>query len=269
MTCPGFLLLCYYPKKRLYLIILNPDLTIVEQLMNSACDMNKLLLELYTTKWDGLISLINEPQNRDLSDPLLLSVDNHYVQAKTKLMVIGQETHKWELPGSSWPLPYVPTEYPAKLMDHYAKMHWSKSFPAYPFWRAADYIYEQLNDCQGQRDIGYLWNDFDKVDDNGKPLSEQMRKQVQQCFSLLREEISITFPDVVLFFTGERYDGYLEQLGAKLESTTSESGISFELLAKVVLPGIFPERTYMLNHPGRLLRIKQWGILDIIVKLCK
>ena len=53
-----------------------------------AQNMNKELRQFYEEKIGSLVLLINK--DKKLSDPLLLSVDERYLSARTKIMVVGQ-----------------------------------------------------------------------------------------------------------------------------------------------------------------------------------
>ena len=94
--------------------------------------MNSALRELYLNRMSGMLEMINN--DRNLSDPLLMSVDDKYLQAHTKIMVVGQETNGWEYdpkrdsgddPG--WPIQLSCNEYVDLLMQRYQNTHWKKS----------------------------------------------------------------------------------------------------------------------------------------------
>ena len=238
-----------------------------------AQNMNKELRQFYEEKIGSLVLLINK--DKKLSDPLLLSVDERYLSARTKIMVVGQETHKWEWhkndeekdPG--YPITMPLSEYVSILMARYQRKHWGKVFKASSFWKAADQIYENLNDYPGRPDIGYLWNNIDKVDCNGGPLSEMTRKNVWDCFFVLKEELKIIKPDIVIFFIGQRYDALLKEKGCKVIPLPEKMQIDFEWLAKIEWDGVLPYNSYILAHPNRLRRAKKIEYIDTVVDLIK
>lgn len=239
----------------------------------SAQNMNEELRQLYERNVGSLLLLINK--DKKLSDPLLLSVDERYLSARTKIMIVGQETHKWEWhkndeekdPG--YPITMPLSEYVSILMARYQRKHWGKVFKASSFWKAADQIYENLNDYPGRPDIGYLWNNIDKVDCNGGPLSEMTRKNVWDCFFVLKEELKIIKPDIVIFFIGQRYDALLKEKGCKVIPLPEKMQIDFEWLAKIEWDGVLPYNSYILAHPNRLRRAKKIEYIDTVVDLIK
>ena len=237
----------------------------------SAQNMNEELRQLYERNVGSLLLLINK--DKKLSDPLLLSVDERYLSARTKIMIVGQETHKWEWhendeekdPG--YPITMLLSEYVSILMARYQRKHWGKVFKASSFWKAADQIYENLNDYPGRPDIGYLWNNIDKVDSDGAALSVRSRKMVHDCFFVLKEELEIIKPDVVIFFVGQRYDQELEKIGCRVLPLPKNVQVDFEWLAKIEWDGVLPDNSYILAHPNRLRRAKKIEYIDTVVDL--
>ena len=235
--------------------------------------MNQSLKNLYEQKIGSLIQMIDN--DASLSDPLLLSVDEKYSLSQKKIMVIGQETHKWEWnekekekdPG--YPIAVPHSEYVSILMARYQRKHWSKFFSDSPFWKAADRVYEKINNYQDRPDIGYIWNNIDKVDCDGGPLSALTRKNVWDCFFVLDKELEITKPDVVIFFIGQRYDALLEEKKCKISLISEKMKDDFEWLAKIEWEGVLPKQSYILAHPNRLQRSKKGEYLDTVVNLIK
>lgn len=238
--------------------------------MNST-QMNQSLKDLYEQKIGSLIQMINSDPS--LSDPLLLSVDEKYSLSQTKIMIVGQETHKWEWSQSDaerdpgYPINKPYSEYVSILMARYQRKHWRKFFNDSPFWKAADHIYEKLNNYPDRPDIGYIWNNIDKVDCDGGPLSALTRKKVWDCFFVLDEELKITKPDVVIFFVGQRYDALLEEMNYKISPISEKMKGDFEWFAKIEREGILPEQSYILAHPNRLQRSKKGAYLDTVINL--
>lgn len=221
-----------------------------------------------------MLEMINN--DRNLSDPLLMSVDDKYLQAHTKIMVVGQETNGWEYDSKwdneedpGWPIRLSCNEYVDFLMQRYQNTHWKKFFNASAYWRAADFLYEQLNDYAGRPDIGYLWNNLDKVDYNRRKLPDKVRQTVHENFFVLKEEVTITKPDVLVLFVGERYDQQLEKIGCKIVSLEKETGISQNILVKLQWPNAFPEESYVLPHPRRLQLLGEWDLLAKVSSLIK
>ena len=232
--------------------------------------MNEKLASLYLGNMGRMLDLINS--NKDLSDPLLLSVDERYCKTKKKIMVVGQETNGWEFeakydqgPNPEWPIMLSSSEYIELLMKRYQNKHWNKVFRDSPFWKAADLMYDKLNNDSEKPDIGYLWNNFDKVDNNRKALTPELRRAVHDCFFVLWDEIEITKPEVVIFFTGDRYDKHMEEMGCKITSLQAETGVKFDWLARVHADAL-PPLSFVLSHPRQIQMNQQWEPLNKLIK---
>ena len=154
-------------------------------------------------------------------------------------------------------------------MQRYQNTHWKKFFNASAYWRAADFLYEQLNDYAERPDIGYLWNNLDKVDYNRKKLPDTVRQMVHDRFLVLKEEVEITKPDVLVLFVGERYDQLLEKSGCKIVSLEKETGISQDILVRLQWPNVFPAESYILPHPRQLQSLGNWDSLAKVTSLIK
>ena len=73
--------------------------------------------------------------------------------------------------------------------------------------------------------------------------------------ALVPKEIEVTRPDVVVFFTGRRYDGRLREtfLGVSIRPVS-------KLIAQVEHEQL-PGHSYRTSHPNYLRLSSKWGVL--------
>jgi hypothetical protein len=159
-------------------------------------EMNNQLYYLYEKYWSNLIKIRDNHQS---SDPLLISAIPEYVSSVKKLMIIGQQTHGWEV-----------GENIQQLMDGYNNFKVGKNYnhKSSPFWTTQYDLYERLNPTSEK--YGFIWNNLLKVDLN-KNRSSQLEEELGKEFPVLIEEIRILKPDVVVFFTGPNYDNRIKK----------------------------------------------------------
>jgi hypothetical protein len=111
-----------------------------------------------------------------------------------------------------------------------------------------------------------LWSNLNKVDDNGGPLSPDVEAEVLQRFPVLPQEVRIATADVVVFFSGPRYDRLIE---------LTFSGVRFEpvalpepFLSRVIHPAL-PVLSFRTYHPNYLRRSKAFSnVLAHVATLC-
>jgi hypothetical protein len=206
--------------------------------------MNQQLYNLYCAAVAELDSAL--PPGAGVSRPLLLYVPDAYHAAAFKLMIVGQETNGWCDPGDT-----VDT-----LIGIYCGFNLGQKCYRSPFWQAAHRIYRGLNPQGPER--AFLWSNLVKVDQNGRRPESAVEEAVSR-LGLLPAEISITQPDVVVFFTGPFYD---DRLRSTFRGLTLNPGSA--VIARVEHPDL-PVHSYRTYHPGYLRRSRQWHVLDELV----
>lgn len=218
-------------------------------MQTAAEQLNQELISFYQSKWDELEKI--QIMNQELSAPLFVSVPEKYPSLKTKLMVVGQQTWDWGIEngrrkdlGSN----------PIKTL-----MEWAHGFPNHykrsPFFQAASKLCRMLNGDDPE--AVFLWSNLVRVDQHNKRPSTEIEEEMAD-LKLLEEEIKITNPDVIVFFTGPNYDDTLEKTFPDMVKTLKDNYLS--ILDHSLLPK-FSFRTY---HPGYLRRKRMWNYLSII-----
>ena len=171
-------------------------------------------------------------------------------------MIVGQETNGW---GEGVDRGQKPEDVVAELQAWYADFDLGRQYRATPFWAAAHYVHERLN--AGQPDSRFVWTNLVKLDNRGRPSAPIEEAISRLNLSLL--EIQTFSPEIVIFFTGPRYDGRLLATfpGAEIEPLT-------RTIAKVTHE-MLPQRTFRTYHPRYLRMSKQWRALDDLTSYCK
>ena len=203
--------------------------------------MNQKLSEMYSRVlhdiWPALSAV------GDLGGPLLIDVPDAYRNATVKLMVVGQQTNGWGHPEDGI----------ESLLALYSGFDLGKTYVRSPFWQAAHAIYESLNPAGPPR--GFLWSNLIKVD----VAQERPPRAIEELIAstgLLQHELSITQPNVVVFFTGPRYD---DRLRATFPGVEYERVNDFvDRLSHDELPG----QTFRSYHPNYLQRSGNWTVIE-------
>ena len=149
-----------------------------------------------------------------VSSPLLMHVFDDYVAMLRKVMIVGQETHSWagEM-NQQHDLPHILRVYEGfKLGQHFAKQGKRTRILTSPFWNFSRSIFHGLNSDMSRQTPGFLWTNISKFDDGGTTPNQELQHKNERGFHLLREEIRITKPDVVIFLTGTKYDCWIAKV---------------------------------------------------------
>jgi hypothetical protein len=216
-------------------------------------------MELLAQEYARAVTLWQELRESSplLSAPLIVDPHASYRDAAVRLMVVGQETFGW---GEKVESGQSAEQLVEDLRDAYRSFDLGASYRSTPFWNAADHLFRALNPAAESR--AYLWSNLVKMDVGKSRLTPDIEERLAQLRLLQREIVDFT-PDVVVFFTGPRYD-------ARLKS--SFPGARFEpagpLLARVVHDDL-PPRTYRTYHPKYLRLSRHWGVLDELVAKCR
>ena len=222
----------------------------------TANEINKKLYSYYESQWNGIQSILEA--NEHLSYPLFMSLPENYIQAKIKILIVGQQPCNED---KRDPLNADPIQ---AIMDSYAKFNFGRNYyPSgkdykSPFWDATRKIYKSLN--PDRSDDGFAWSNLLCMDRNNKRVDPATEKQLLK-FHLLTEEISITRPNVTIFFTGPNYDNCLKETFQGVQFKTISKGLD-----SLEHPEL-PPKSFRTYHPKYLRISKQWAILDKLVEI--
>jgi uracil-DNA glycosylase len=223
--------------------------------------MDQKLEKLYRLQWPALRAGI--PRGLALSNPLLATVPYAYEHAKTRLLVVGQETHGW---WGLWDEQNSPDPI-LTLRGYYCVFARGRNQNS-PFFHASRFLQQELNPDADPH--GFMWLNLFMCDQRNstptEPAAEALRK-----LSMLRTEIAILDPHAIVFFTGGSRSAYNYTLAheryfpnAKFESVDPASN----LWSAMQVDGIRAKmvRSY---HPNYLWRSKNRSVLKQIANWLK
>jgi len=156
------------------------------------------LLDLYTshsTNFKSIVGLTTEEHK--LNGPYLCSPGKEYLESKVKIVFVGQETNGWT------------THADVSLqMQTYAGFGLGKNYVSSPFWNVIRKIEKAAT---GQHYCCASLN-LNKFDVNGNPPREPFLATIQKLDHILKDEIQLLKPDLIVFFTGWRHDSRLTNI---------------------------------------------------------
>lgn len=216
--------------------------------------MNKQLLNLYSSKWDKLCSAMQPILEDDTLEtkptcPLLLSIGNEeeFKNADIRLIVFGQETNNWYEEFHNEII---------HIIGKYDEFYNSGGCWSYggQFWNGVARFIAMLQEKYPNKKISLIWNNIVKIgkfNDKGFP-PDYVYEVEREHFSVIKNELKILQPTVVLFLTGPNYDSVIVDNFGDLAFTKLPTGFSERQIARLSLTGIpFAFRTY---HPNYLWR---------------
>lgn len=220
--------------------------------------LNQELREIYKPY---LESLKKQTWDSFVSAPLLMHVYPEYTAVDRKILIVGQETHTWgSMNGSSV----------SDLLEKYEKFNLAKSVDygdgkpfrnlKSPFWNFSRSLFHNLNkECIGvtRRTNGFLWTNISKFDYDGTTPDANLQDRNEAGFFLLKSEISILNPDVVVFLTGEKYNRWIDKVFAPLREEVLTNGY---LQVLRVGDGSLPKLTFQTRHPRTLIGVRKKAI---------
>ena len=226
--------------------------------------MNHELKELYESKWDGLLSeastLIPKAAN-----PLLIKVDTSYSEADIKVMIIGQETDRWHGKLNSR------DKTVDMLMKGYFEYFYQisengKKRGNRAFWNKKNFRYFEVELNKYFKDknksVSFVWNNISKIGNAGKSEGKAHRdiKALERSnFNVIKCELEILKPDIVIFTTGSSRDSYIkhhfgQNVHFEPKLSLLNGGLSCEtlnLIAEIKIPQFENTCFVRIEHPNR------------------
>ena len=229
--------------------------------------MNKkyeVLVSIYRQAFCQCMETVNTvptSRNGGPANPLLVSPPEDYFGSGLRIMYFGQETNGYE--GS-----YEGSRGIDHLLGVYKRFTTENNgFPRYggQFWNAIKHFQGRFH----VRDAStrYVWNNLIKIGKDhskGRPSTKIMEWQFPW-IDVVKKEVDILDPHVVIFFSGPNYDSLLKRT---FEDATFEPVLGFELrkLAKVKSKYL-PDNSFRTYHPGYLYRHGFYDVPGAIEKL--
>ncbi|KQS27021.1 uracil-DNA glycosylase family protein [Dyadobacter sp. Leaf189] len=216
-----------------------------ELLNTQLLKINKEYTELvYAETWED-----------NVSAPLLMHVFDEYCAMENKILFVGQETHSWGQ------MNLKPS--PEDLLTKYREFNLGKTadygdgkpfrYLRSPFWnfnRSLFYKGNWQNSEVTNKTNGFLWTNISKFDCKSTTPSEELQNRNEKGFELLKAEIAILKPDVVVFLTGSKYDERINKVFNPVRETILPEGYLYQLSTS---DGSLAPRTFQTKHPRTLL----------------
>jgi hypothetical protein len=224
----------------------------------TAPQLNQQLQEVYQTYLDATYS---QKWPEGVSAPLLINVFDAYERMERKILFVGQETHSWGRMSDHPSVQSLQTKYAAfdlgKSADYFdGKPNRYLRSPFWNFSRAFFCNLNQKNPDVTKKTNGFLWTNISKFDSNTTTPTVDLQQQNTAGFELLKQEIAIVQPDVVVFLTGRKYDYWLEKLYQPERTFPLDSE---DLLSQLHSSnGLLPDMTFQTQHPRTLSMQKSY-----------
>lgn len=224
------------------------------------------LKELYACRWDGLKEALreivdDEEERIKPAYPFLLSLacwengepnEDWYGKADVKVMVFGQETNGWkgnpddtdDFGPSPIFDPEISMEAVMGIYENFYASHYTGDGFNYngnkygTFHYGASRLIELLNARFAGKKVAYLWNDIVKIGRAGGSgfCGDRIYTVEHDYFPVVRKEVGILKPDLILFLTGG-YDNRIRDCFGEICFTPLD-GFPEQEVARVILPGI-------------------------------
>jgi len=220
-------------------------------------DLNDKLLEIYQKYWPNLLNLISEDDiaAKKIHYPLLINIPQEYERVPIKLFVVGQQTR-----GGRKGVQHLNI---TELMQWYKQFNLGQGKGKFPFWQACHQLYETLNPSAPK--FGFVWSNLIKIDEKNKRPSPDLEEKICSAFPVLPLEIEAAHPDVVVFFTGPKYDFRLKKTFDGLILEPME-GHKINTFARVV-HSTLPYNSFRVYHPVYIRRSKPYQLQDIFSEI--
>lgn len=217
--------------------------------------MQNRLKTLYENK---ITNLTKENLNFENYDgPLLISVTDDYINSEKKILFYGQEANGW--------FGYINTDVDDGLQK-YKDFDLCENGKLTTIW---NYMYDFKNilfpNSVGKKN--FTWNNLSKFSTyDGKTLNENDYENLNKSFDVLKEEFKILGPDIVIFFTGSKWDNRIKKIfDENIKFNKLDENIEINFLAKLNSE-FLPTQSYRVSHPRYMQLNKQWSLMEKIIE---
>ncbi|MCW7553319.1 hypothetical protein NX722_11850 [Endozoicomonas gorgoniicola] len=140
------------------------------------------------------------------------------------------------------------------IINHPLKLRKSQKFYGgynkSAFWKAFRYVQKELKKIYPEKEIAYIWNNISKIGRAGTTgVSPELRSIERNYFPVIRDEVEIIKPDIVLFFTGPNRDHDIKFHFPDMRLANSGSSFTTRQLAKISSTDL-PETSIRTYHPA-------------------
>lgn len=214
--------------------------------------LNRDLRELYLRAWPELMDIVESRRPHGISAPYLASASDSFVAAGRRLVVVGKETNTWFNSNIHEISRLEAPEAVDFMMEKYRSFDLGRKYKGRgSFWTPVRELSRRLVGEGHSDSDAFVALNISKFDERGsKPPTSVLEAQLAT--DLLKGEIEILQPEVVVFHTGPSYDKWIPRWfpGAEIEGD--------RWLATIKAPSL-PPTTFRSYHPQYLNRTRQRG----------
>lgn len=224
--------------------------------------VNARLRELYEPCMERFLVSGQDVYNKS-AWPYLLCASADYVDADFKIMVFGQETNGW---GASCDHAASGAEVET-LMEAYDAFVKADGWRS-PFWNLNRRLRNNLAERTSDRSLGWIYNNVVKLGRVSRAgCDERIYQWMLQGFNVLRQEVEILQPDMLLCLSGPAYDHRLEALCGQFDVEEVAGGEALQL-CRLRFKDVAMPVTYRCYHPGYLQRTGvYWDAIEMLGEL--
>ncbi|RRQ49805.1 hypothetical protein DZC72_04230 [Maribacter algicola] len=204
--------------------------------------INSSLLKNYEAYLNHIRSNYPKEISSELSLPLFIHVNEEYRSLNKKIVVVGQETQTWygKLDDQSFTA--------KNIIYKYEEFNFGGNRKYSPFWKFAHQLYGEFN--TGKSIKGLLYTNLSRFDYKGKKVPSKISEKYTDGYGLLKKEIEITQPEIVVFTTCWNRDKYIK-LGFPDADFREVSKFKPKFLARILHDDL-PHNTFRTYHPKYL-----------------
>jgi len=223
-------------------------------------NMNKSLA-VVQEQWNQkiLFPYVEQHQEHMLSRPFYFGVSDEYTVSPKRIMIIGQEARAYGSYYDEWPM----ADIQKWGIDYLRRQLWGVRSKDFKYNRSG---FWKLFRCFARSGYIPCWNNIDKLhQQKGEGSTIRLTDELRRVFcctygednkSLLRREIEIAKPDVVLFITGPKYNiSMTESLGLPEGYLDDEKPNSEVFCREITEKAGLEIPTFWAYHPSYLNRI--------------
>lgn len=225
-------------------------------------DMNEELKELYSHLQEFLplaVAQWNDDKKKHgikISNPWLIKVPREYINARKKVMLIGQEAYGWYGEYSKKPINELLLKYYEGFLQDQTRKGCYRPSPIWNLYRNIISWGKASNAYVISNNIGKLCYVKKDKDGNWKGTTGFHKKVNMGMIDTFRKEIEICKPDLIIFVCGETYEQrYLKEwLGEYKVKEVDGLGVDSHHLAELVFTSstIKLPKVYRTHHPRYL-----------------
>lgn len=181
---------------------------------------NDQLLELYNKKMPLLkksLDEYNENTKDKATNPLLIKVSEKWEDSDVKIMIIGQETYTWcgECGNEG-----IFSANIKESLNIYNRFFLNNYGYTSPFWNEFRRLSKSI---KTNKKVDFSWNNVIKIGRIGAGNIPNINDIIYKDFNILIEEIKITKPNILIFFTGPSYNNHIKRFIGSFNVTPKEN----------------------------------------------